>query len=137
MVGMGEWASHSEVMSWVDYLNLPPYAIKSRFFPFFWGVMYVMVGIAFGVMLDQKELNEKGLMFFILMLIMSFVYSPVLFEFKKPILAFYILVFIAISLALTIITSHRHKIMYLLVPYVLWIAHLLFVHYYLITHNRF
>jgi len=137
MIGTGEWYSHVDSLGWISKLNLPEIAIHGRFIPVFWYCMYALLGISFGIMLDQTNLNDKAVMFFIIALILIFVYNPVFFEFRKPVWAFYVLLAADASYVMTILTCRSRKIACLLAPYLLWLAYSTYVNYYIITHNRF
>jgi tryptophan-rich sensory protein len=116
------------VETWYPTLQKPTFNPPNAIFGPVWTVLYVMMGIAAGLVWDkievQKEIVKKGLMFFAIQLALNLLWSYLFFGLHNPLLAL-----IEIALLWLMIYETFTKFIkvdkiagYLLIPYLLWVT---------------
>lgn len=117
----------SSISSWYIYLNKPSFAPPNRIFGPVWVVLYMLMGISIYLIWKQgwkkKKVREAGKTFLV-QLGLNFLWSPIFFGLRSPILGF---VFILILWAFIIVTMKKFyplsKLAFgLLIPYLLWVS---------------
>lgn len=118
---IGSIFTFSAIPNWYAYLNKPFFNPPNWIFGPVWTTLYALMGIA--VYLVWKK--RKGIPFwFWVQLVLNALWSILFFGLQNPILAFVGVVFLWLSIFLTITSFYRiHKTAaYLLVPYLLWVT---------------
>ena len=118
---IGSIFTFSAIPNWYAYLNKPFFNPPNWIFGPVWTTLYTLMGIS--VYLVWKK--RKGIPFwFWVQLVLNALWSILFFGLQNPILAFVGVIFLWLSIFLTITSFYRiHKTAaYLLVPYLLWVT---------------
>lgn len=117
----------SAIPTWYSTLNKPLFAPPNWIFGPTWTLLYFLMGISFYFIWRQdwkkKKIKTAGI-FFLMQLGLNFLWSPVFFGLRSPLLG---LINIVVIWILIIITMHKFYPLsklafYLLVPYLLWVS---------------
>lgn len=112
-------------LNWYNSLNKPLLNPPNEIFAPVWGVIYLLMFVAFWLMIysDTNMDKKPAITFFIIQLILNFSWSPTFFYFHNIKSAFVIIVFLNLFLILTIVSFFKISKAsgYLLVPYLLWL----------------
>lgn len=115
------------IPTWYESLNKPFFAPPNWIFGPVWTLLYLMMGIAFYLIWKQgwhkKKVASAG-PYFLIQLGLNFIWSPIFFGLKSPLLALFIIIAMWIFIVLTIRKFHplSRWAAYLLVPYLLWVS---------------
>lgn len=123
---LGSVFTVSSISSWYATLNKPFFAPPNWIFGPAWTLLYFLMGVAFYLIWKQgwkKKVATAGKYFFA-QLGINFIWSPVFFGLRSPLLA---LCVITILLALIVMTIKKFYPLsrwaaYLLVPYLFWVS---------------
>lgn len=113
--------SFSAIENWYAYLNKPFFNPPNWIFGPVWTTLYILMGISAYLVWKKR----KGIPFwFWIQLVLNALWSILFFGLQSPILAFVGVIFLWLSIFLTITSFYRiHKTAaYLLVPYLLWVT---------------
>lgn len=130
-VGVGylsSLVSRDESDPWFDSLVKPVFNPPSWVFSPVWTLLYIMMGIAGGLVWDkidtQSELVKKGLTFFGIQLALNALWSYLFFGLHNPLLALIEIVILWLMIYETfVIFSKVNKTAgYLFIPYLLWVT---------------
>jgi tryptophan-rich sensory protein len=130
-VGVGylsSLVSRDESDPWFDSLVKPVFNPPSWVFSPVWTALYIMMGIAGGLVWDkidtQSELVKKGLTFFGIQLALNALWSYLFFGLHNPLLALIEIVILWLMIYETfVIFSKVNKTAgYLFIPYLLWVT---------------
>ncbi|AWG25085.1 TspO/MBR family protein [Flavobacterium kingsejongi] len=121
-------ATQSSISTWYPTLNKPSFNPPNWIFAPVWTVLYIMMGIAAGLVWHQKYLYpsavKKALWVFGIQLFLNALWSILFFGKNDPLLALVDIIFLLLFILLTI--SYFYKIRpiagYLLIPYLLWVS---------------
>lgn len=110
----------------IDYnsLNQPPLAPPSIVFPIVWSILYVLMGVSYGI-LESNSLIDSDINFiYYLQLFVNALWSIFFFVFKWRFFAFLWILLLLILVIIMIIKFYRkNKLAGLLqIPYLLWVA---------------
>lgn len=114
-------------MDWYKTLDKPVFNPPSWLFGPVWTILYIMIGISFVLILKKKQDNSKyktAVVFFMLQLVFNFLWTPIFFGLRRPLIAFVDIIVLWFAVSATVWSFYRlSKIAaFLLVPYVLWIS---------------
>ena len=118
---IGSIFSFSAIENWYAYLNKPFFNPPNWIFGPVWTTLYILMGISAYLVWKKR----KGIPFwFWIQLVLNALWSILFFGLQSPILAFVGVIFLWLSIFLTITSFYRiHKTAaYLLVPYLLWVT---------------
>lgn len=112
--------------NFIDYNSLvqPPLAPPSILFPIVWSVLYVLMGVSYGI-LESNSLVDSDINFiYYLQLFVNALWSIFFFVFKWRFFAFLWIILLLILVVIMIIRFYRkNKISGLLqIPYLLWVV---------------
>lgn len=117
----------SAIPTWYATLNKPYFAPPNWIFGPAWTLLYFLMGISFYFIWRQdwkkKKIKTAGI-FFLMQLGLNFLWSPVFFGLRSPLLG---LINIVVMWILIVITMRKFYPLsklafYLLVPYLLWVS---------------
>jgi tryptophan-rich sensory protein len=117
----------SSIPTWYATLNKPFFAPPNWIFGPVWTLLYFLMGVAFYLIWKQswqiKKVRLAG-MYFLAQLALNFIWSPIFFGLRDPLLG---LIVIVAMWALIVMTMKKFyplsKIsFYLLVPYLFWVS---------------
>jgi tryptophan-rich sensory protein len=121
-------ATQDGVKTWFPTLIKPIFNPPAYVFAPVWTILYIMIGIAGGLVWGELENNpvevKKGFKLFIFQLALNALWSYLFFSLHNPLLAF---VEIILLWLLIIETFRQFKIInktaaYLFIPYLLWVS---------------
>ena len=115
------------IPTWYASLNKPFFNPPSWIFGPVWTTLYLMMGISLYIVGQKKgknNIHRKGQTYFFIQLILNAVWSIVFFGLQSPLLAFFIILALWISILLTIkYFYHISKPAgLLLIPYLAWVS---------------
>lgn len=106
-----------------DMLNQPPLSPPSILFPIVWTILYVLMGVSFGILRD-KHLNDSNVkLIYYIQLIVNLLWPIAFFVLKWRLFAFIWILILDALVVLMIITFYkRNKTAALLqLPYLAWV----------------
>lgn len=115
------------IPTWYSSLNKPVFSPPNWIFGPVWTILYLLMGVSFYLILKigwkQKKVKD-ALKFFLAQLALNFVWSPLFFGLKSPLLG---LITIIAMWVLIVITMKKFYPLskvafYLLIPYLLWVS---------------
>ncbi len=109
----------------IDYNTLakPPLSPPSFLFPLMWGVLYVLMGISYGILKDGMLADEKIQRIYYIQLLVNFLWPLLFFALKWRLAALLCILALDILVIIMILRFYRkNRIAGLLqLPYLLWI----------------
>lgn len=105
------------------YLSLQRSSLTppSIVFPIVWTGLYIMMGVALGIIWQTRLTYNKLLYPFIIQFALNMAWSPAFFYFHRIDIALYILIALLTCLTVFMIRAWRLKIVFwLMLPYYLW-----------------
>ena len=106
-------------------LDLPPFAPQSWIFGPMWTVLYILMGMAlyFLTQMDERKLKRKLLTLFVIQFICNFLWSALFFNLQSNFTAAVDITILVIVLTILLyhLWLHFRLVMWLLVPYYLWV----------------
>ena len=110
----------------MDYsmLKQPPLAPPSILFPIVWTILYVLMGVSYGILKSNGEADEEVDRIYYLQLAVNALWSIFFFILKWRLFSFFWIILLAVLVIIMIIRFYnRNKVAGLLqIPYILWIA---------------
>lgn len=115
------------IPTWYADLNKPFFAPPNWIFGLVWTLLYFLMGVSFYLILKKgwkKKVVKTAGMFFLAQLVLNFLWSPIFFGLKSPLLG---LITIVAMWILIIVTMKKFYPLsklafYLLIPYLLWVS---------------
>ena len=120
--------TQSSINTWYPTLIKPSFNPPNWLFAPVWTLLFIMMGIAAGMIWNQlenqKELVKKALLFFIVQLLLNALWSYLFFGLNNVLLALIeiILLWLIIYETFLIFNKIDKKAGYLLIPYLIWVA---------------
>ncbi|HOX60422.1 MAG TPA: tryptophan-rich sensory protein [Candidatus Magasanikbacteria bacterium] len=116
-----------ETYNWYSNLIKPNWAPPSWLFGPVWTFLYILIAVSFGkvfLMVWNRQITFMVALPFILNLIFNFVFTPIQFGLKNNFLAAadILLVFGTLIWAMVSIYPHARWIVYIQIPYLLWVS---------------
>lgn len=121
-------ATQSSVETWFTTLEKPIFNPPSWLFAPVWSLLYILMGIAAGIVWSkietQTELVKKGLIFFIIQLVLNGLWSILFFGLKNPFIAMLemIVLWLMIYETYTVFKKIDSLSGKLFIPYILWVS---------------
>ena len=114
------------ISGYIDYNSLvqPPLAPPSILFPIVWSILYVLMGVSYGI-LESNSLVDSDINFiYYLQLFVNALWSIFFFVFKWRFFAFLWIILLLVLVIIMIIRFYnKNKVAGLLqIPYLLWTA---------------
>lgn len=111
--------------SFIDYevLKQPPLAPPSNLFPIVWTILYILMGISYGILKSKNQINSKINRIYYGQLAINALWSIFFFVFKWRFFSLlWILLLIVFVVKMIILFYNKNKVAGLLqIPYVLWL----------------
>ncbi|KAF2514816.1 tryptophan-rich sensory protein [Flavobacterium salilacus subsp. salilacus] len=120
--------TRESVTTWYPTLEKPSFNPPNWLFAPVWGLLYVMIGVAAGLVWakidDQKEVVKKGLSFFAIQLGLNALWSYLFFGLHNPLLALIEIALLWLMIYETFIQFNKvsKTAGYLFIPYLLWVS---------------
>jgi len=124
----GSLATQSSIKTWYPTLVKPAFNPPNLVFPVVWSFLYVIMGIAGGIVWSRIDFDnervKKALLFFAIQLVLNVLWSFLFFGLKNPLLALIEIALLWLMIYETwMLFSKIDKIAgYLFIPYLLWVA---------------
>ena len=115
------------IPTWYAALNKPFFAPPNWLFGPTWTLLYFLMGVSFYLIwkqgLEKKKVKTASL-FFCAQLALNFIWSPVFFGLRAPLLGLIVIVALWASIVMTMRKFYplSRPAFYLLVPYLLWVS---------------
>lgn len=115
------------IPTWYAGLNKPFFAPPNWLFGPAWTLLYFLMGVSFYLIWKQgfrKKSQKIARNLFLMQLALNFIWSPVFFGLRAPLLALVIIVGMWIAILVTIQKLYplSKTAAYLLIPYLLWVS---------------
>ena len=112
------------ISKFMDYntLNKPPLSPPGYIFGIVWTILYVLMGVSFGI-LNTKNLSDYQVKkAFYLQLIINLIWPIIFFVFKWRLFAFFWIIALVISVIYMIMVFYKKNKLsaYLQIPYLIW-----------------
>lgn len=126
------------ISTWYPQLNKPFLTPPNIIFPIAWSIIYLLIGISIGLILNSSSKEKKALTaVFAIQLFFNFTWSILFFYMQNPLLGFINIIVLDILVIYYIAKSKPvNKISaYLFVPYLLWILFATYLNGYVLLYN--
>jgi tryptophan-rich sensory protein len=131
---IGSTFTSSSVDNWYKTLKRPGVTPPGWIFGPVWGVLYIMMGLAFYLVWvrPSTKKTEFALDIFGIQLVLNIMWSFLFFSMRSPLAAFIEIIFLWFFILLTIGLFYKisKPAAYLLVPYLLWVGFAANLNYY-------
>ncbi|HVT00608.1 MAG TPA: TspO/MBR family protein [Patescibacteria group bacterium] len=139
--GIGARITYGSISSWYQYLNKPVFSPPNNLFGIVWTVLYILMGVSFYLVWISKAAKYKkegAVRIYIIQLVLNCLWSLIFFGLHSPLLAFVELIFLWVSIFLTIRSFYlvNKKATLLLYPYLFWVTFAAFLNLSIIILNR-
>lgn len=108
----------------IDYNNLikPNFSPPSMLFPIAWTILYILMGISYGILDSSSKIDKKTNIIYYTQLFINAMWSIFFFVFKWRFFSFLWIIFLLISvIGMSITFYKKNKISGILqLPYILW-----------------
>ena len=108
----------------IDYtiINRPKISPPGWIFPVVWTILYILMGISYGLLIENKKNDLKTKSIYIAQLFLNYSWSSIVFTLKLRFLAIIWIILLVISIIIMIaIFFKRNKMSGILqIPYLLW-----------------
>ncbi len=107
-----------------DSINKPPLTPPRIVFPIAWTILYLLMGIASYLALDDFKQNKNGFIFYLAQLVFNFFWSIIFFNYKQYLLAYIWIILLWALIVLTFVYFYKQNKTagILLIPYILWVT---------------
>lgn len=117
----------SAIPTWYAGLNKPFFAPPNWLFGPAWTLLYFLMGVAFYLIWQHGWRNKKSQIarkYFLIQLALNFIWSPVFFGLRSPLLGLIVILLMLVMIMLTIKKFYAlsKPAAYLLIPYLLWVS---------------
>ncbi|WBW96159.1 TspO/MBR family protein [Oceanirhabdus sp. W0125-5] len=119
------WAKNTK--GTYELLKKPYFAPPPIVFPIVWNILFVLMAYAlYRVWRDikKKPENRRAIKLYFIQLLLNFLWSPIFFGLNLRFIAFIVLIFLWIFIALTLKEFYKRDKLagILLIPYLLWVT---------------
>jgi tryptophan-rich sensory protein len=123
--GLSGYFTASNIATWYVTLNKPFFNPPNYLFGPVWTVLYLMMGISLGMIINAKHSNKnKSLIIFSIQLVLNFFWSVIFFSLQSP--GWAAIEIIAMWLSIIYMIRSFYKINkwagWLQIPYLLWVT---------------
>ena len=133
---LGSYIQGTALEEWYPYLVKSAATPPALVFPIAWGVLYLLMGISVGTMLEKGDLSVLRL--WLLQLLLNFLWSVCFFALRSPFLG--LLAILALDVAVFAYIIHtagrRPLASWLFVPYMLWLIFATYLNGYIYVNNQ-
>ena len=113
------------ISQFMDYemLKKPPFAPPGFIFPIVWTILYILMGISYGILKTNNKVDDEINLIYYLQLGVNALWSIFFFIFKWRLFSFIWIIFLAILVFIMIIKFYnKNKVTGLLqIPYLVWV----------------
>lgn len=113
------------ISSYIDYnsLQMPPFAPPSFLFPIVWSILYILMGISYGILKSNNLVDSKINLIYYSQLMVNLLWPIVFFILKWRLFAFlWIILLVVLVVNMIIQFYNKNQLSGLLqIPYLLWL----------------
>ena len=113
------------ISSSIDYnvLQKPKFSPPSILFPIMWTILYVIMGISYGILKNNLQIDKKTNIIYYVQLFVNALWSIIFFTLKWRLLAFVWILILALLIIFMIVEFYKkNKLAGILqIPYLLWV----------------
>lgn len=124
----------------IDYntLKQPPLAPPSWLFPVVWTLLYILMGVSYGLLEEKGKLDTKTKVIYYVQLGINALWSIIFFVLKLRLLAFIWIIFLDVAVIWYILTLYNKDKTagWLQIPYLVWISFATYLNYAVYLLNR-
>ena len=133
---LGSYIQGVALEEWYPYLVKSSATPPALVFPIAWGVLYLLMGISIGTMLEKGDLSVVRL--WLLQLLLNFLWSVCFFALRSPFLGLLVILALDVSVFAYIIhtAGRRSTASWLFVPYMLWLIFATYLNGYIYINNQ-
>ena len=133
---LGSYIQGVALEEWYPYLVKSAATPPSLVFPIAWGVLYLLMGVSIGTMLEKGDLSVVRL--WLLQLLLNFLWSVCFFALRSPFLGLLVLLALDVAVFAYIIhtAGRRSTASWLFVPYMLWLIFATYLNGYIYINNQ-
>ncbi|MCL4374789.1 tryptophan-rich sensory protein [Patescibacteria group bacterium] len=115
------------IPTWYAGLEKPVFSPPNWLFAPVWTSLYLLMALsAYRVWIRGTRAKKVrvALLFFLIQLLLNFLWSPLFFGLRAPLLALVEIGLLWVAIIITIFNFHRvdHRAAYLLLPYLIWVS---------------
>ncbi len=114
------------IPEWYLYLNKPFFAPPNWLFGPAWTLLYFLMGVSIYLIWKQKQSKktQEAINYFLTQLGLNFIWTPIFFGLRSPLLGLIVIVAMWIMILLTIkkFLPLNKTAGYLLIPYLMWVS---------------
>lgn len=120
---LGSLVTAQSVMTWYVEIEKPFFTPPNWLFGPAWSLLYVLIAVTLYIAWENDFWRDGSLRtVFFGQLILNFLWTPMFFGLRSPLLGLIDILLLDIAVIFTIILLHRHsKVYLLLIPYLAWI----------------
>lgn len=131
---LGGFFSRESVASWYQQLVKPPLTPPGWVFAPVWGLLYILMGLAFYFVLTERQTDtrrRKAAVFFCAHLALNALWSFLFFGLRSPVLALVdiVVLWVMIVLLVRLFWDIRRLAGAMLLPYLAWVSFAMFLNY--------
>lgn len=106
-----------------NYLQKPHLAPPSILFPIMWSILYVLMGVSYGILENKSLVNSKINLIYYLQLFVNAMWSIIFFILKLRLFSFIWIILLDILVIIMIVHFYKKNRLsgLLQIPYLLWI----------------
>lgn len=113
------------ISGYIDYnsLQMPPFAPPSFLFPIVWSILYILMGISYGILKSNNLVDSKINLIYYSQLMVNLLWPIVFFVLKWRLFAFlWIILLVVLVVNMIIQFYNKNQLSGLLqIPYLLWL----------------
>lgn len=114
------------ISGFIDYntLNKPPLSPPGFIFGIIWSILYILMGISYGILDTRNLADEKVNTAYYLQLIVNIIWPVLFFVLKARLLSSIWIVLLLVLIIYMIVTFNKKNklVAYLQIPYLMWTA---------------
>jgi benzodiazapine receptor len=115
------------IPGWYSKQKKPKFNPPNWIFGPVWTLLYLLMGISIYLVLVSGAIEKQtslAIIVFLIQLFLNFLWSGIFFGMKKPLLAFFEIILLLVSIIINLIVFYpiSELAAYLLIPYLLWVS---------------
>ena len=119
-------------------LNKPPLSPPGALFPIVWTILYILMGVSYGILKSNNQTDEEIDYIYYLQLVINALWSIIFFVFKWRLLAFLWIILLIVAVVQMIRKFYeKNRLAGLLqIPYLIWITFAAYLNFAIYLLNR-
>ncbi len=132
---LGSLVQESSIVQWYPLLNKSPLTPPNMAFPVAWTILYVLMGVSIGVLINKG--NRSLIALWGVQLLVNFLWSVMFFMLENPLMGLIDIFILDALVFMYIIRSYKisKPAAYLFIPYMVWILFASYLNLYIYIYN--